>query len=251
MDENDLHFLTLRREIIKAFGYDLKPDNVILDFGCGAGRTVQDLRDFGYQGFGCDIEFKEEEGTDTKSLRDSNTIRPIKWEPYELPFDDATFDVIFSDQVFEHVQNYPEAIAELERVLKPDGCCLHVFPSRYKPIESHVFVPFASIIRSYGWLYFWALTGIRNEFQGGLSAKETAKKNHHYLHNYTTYFTKNKLFQHFKEYFQEVVFCENLFLKYSKKGRFKNMLFKSVPFFSAAYRTFSTRVIFTRGPLKS
>lgn len=41
--------------------------------------------------------------------------------PYELPFDDASFDVVFSTEVIEHVLDTQRWLAELLRVLKPGG----------------------------------------------------------------------------------------------------------------------------------
>lgn len=52
----------------------------------------------------------------------------------------------------EHVLDYPSTVAEMRRVLKPGGCCLHIIPSRHVPIEPHVFVPLATILRSEFWL---------------------------------------------------------------------------------------------------
>jgi ubiquinone/menaquinone biosynthesis C-methylase UbiE len=39
----------------------------------------------------------------------------------ELPFEDNSFDIIFANYMLYHVPNIPKAIAELRRVLKPDG----------------------------------------------------------------------------------------------------------------------------------
>jgi SAM-dependent methyltransferase len=45
---------------------------------------------------------------------------------FSLPFPDATFDVVVSDQVFEHVDGLPsDAMNETFRVLKPGGWVLH------------------------------------------------------------------------------------------------------------------------------
>lgn len=38
-----------------------------------------------------------------------------------LPFDDASFDVVHSNQVFEHVQNMIGLVGECHRILKPGG----------------------------------------------------------------------------------------------------------------------------------
>jgi SAM-dependent methyltransferase len=45
---------------------------------------------------------------------------------FKLPFPDATFDCVCSDQVLEHVEGSPfDAVAETLRVLKPGGLLLH------------------------------------------------------------------------------------------------------------------------------
>ncbi len=49
-----------------------------------------------------------------------------------LPFDDASFDVVISNAVFEHLPDVPAALAQVARVLKPGGVChigIHLFPS--------------------------------------------------------------------------------------------------------------------------
>ena len=243
--------LTIKMKILKELGYGLKPESKILDYGCGTGSTVRELRDIGYQTFGCDIQFKNDDYTDTESMHNLHIIRLINTRPYKLPFEDDTFDFIFSDQVFEHVQNYSESISELNRILKPDGCCLHIFPSQYCPIESHVYVPFSSIIMSYSWLLFWAMMGIRKKSQIGLSAKETARRNYDYLRNKTNYLSKKQITEEFKRYFNEVVYCEKFYLKYSKRGHYIYILSKILLFLPTFYSTFRARVLFTKQPKRS
>jgi len=223
-----------------------------MDLGCGGGKRVQELNASGYQAFGCDFQFQAAENTDTKYMAEKRIIRLLDSKDYVLPFEDNMFDFIFSEQVFEHVQDYPQTISEIERVLKPTGFCLHIFPSRYKPIEPHVYVPFSSIIRSYGWLYFWSMLGIRNEFQEGLSAQETANRNYAYLRNKTNYLSKRKIVEAFEISFNDVIFCEGKFLKYltSPKGRLVYALSRVFPFLPLIYSTFNTRVVFARRPHK-
>jgi SAM-dependent methyltransferase len=107
----------------------------------------------------------------------------------KLPFEDSGIDVIINDQVFEHVLNYPQAIEELCRVMRVGGVFLHIFPSRYRVIEPHIYVPLASIFRPRWWLWLWALLGVRNEFQHGLPAREVVEKNAHFL-KYTRCFSQ-------------------------------------------------------------
>lgn len=46
-----------------------------------------------------------------------------------IPFSDATFDVVFSSNVLEHVQDINVMMAEIRRVLKADGIAIHILPT--------------------------------------------------------------------------------------------------------------------------
>lgn len=55
-----------------------------------------------------------------------------KMSAYKLDFSDNYFDFIFSNAVFEHIDNVDGACSEISRVLKPDGCAyigIHLYPS--------------------------------------------------------------------------------------------------------------------------
>ena len=52
----------------------------------------------------------------------------------DIPFDDASFDLITSDAVLEHVGNLAGSIAESCRVLRPGGRMLHHFGPLYYSI---------------------------------------------------------------------------------------------------------------------
>jgi len=206
-----IHRVDTQIGILLDKGCSLHPETVIVDLGCGNGDLVQELRNRGYQAFGCDFVFKE--GPNVATLAAQSIIRLIEANLYRLPFDDGAVDVVVSDQVFEHVHDYPGTLAEIKRILKPGGASLHIFPSRYTPIEPHVFVPFATIIRNYWWLFFWACLGIRHALQKHLPADETAARNAEYLSNRTNYLTKAQIRKHFQRFFTDFIFCEGSFLK--------------------------------------
>jgi len=244
--------LSIKKNIIKEFGYDLSLESVILDFGCGNGKLVEEFCDLGYKAFGCCTRFSTEVDVDTDAMIRKGIIRTIDLKNYVLPFEDNTFDFIFSQSVFEHVQNYSESISEIARVLKPDGFCLHSFASRYRPIEPHVYVPLSSVIQSQLWLYFWAILGIRNNFSANLNAKETSIKFYNYLKDETNYLSKKQLINQFGIKFQDVIFCENLFNKHSPvRGKYLYALSKILPFIPSIYSALFSRVIFTRLPKKA
>jgi SAM-dependent methyltransferase len=54
----------------------------------------------------------------------------------EIPFADQTFDLVFSDNVLEHLQNPPGTFREVWRTLKPGGVFLFKTPNRlhYVPV---------------------------------------------------------------------------------------------------------------------
>jgi SAM-dependent methyltransferase len=64
--------------------------------------------------------------------------RPRLTEPFfpvrdydgrSFPFPDASFDIVFSSNVLEHVPHLPEMLQEIKRVLKPGGIAVHILPS--------------------------------------------------------------------------------------------------------------------------
>ena len=210
-------FVRAHKHILDELGFDLNSHSKILDFGCGAGKEVYQFRKMGYKTYGCDIDnFFEETQNRCKEeglINPGETIfGTIDMANYRIPFADSSFDYVFSNQVFEHVQNYPEALSEIYRVLKPGGCSLHFFPSRYRPIEAHVFVPFAGVFRSYAYLLFWSFWGIRNSFQKGFGFKKVAGVNHEYLTTRTTYFTKKQIYEKVFSQFKNAAFVEKYLL---------------------------------------
>ncbi|HEX3941300.1 MAG TPA: class I SAM-dependent methyltransferase, partial [Acidobacteriaceae bacterium] len=96
----------------------------VLDWGCGKGHVSKLLRDLGPKVESCDIAADRDDSAFGQKI-------PIvqKWHipvtslhhEYELPYDDATFDVVLSVGVLEHVRNDRASVAEIARVLKPGG----------------------------------------------------------------------------------------------------------------------------------
>jgi SAM-dependent methyltransferase len=120
------------------------PGAKVLDFGCGAGRMVEMLREAGFDAYGVDIRWP---GADYGDLEDTELGRAGLLRYYEpagpLPFGDDTFDVVVSDQVFEHVEPLQATIDELERVTRPGGISYHHFPFRTVWREGHIGIPLA------------------------------------------------------------------------------------------------------------
>ena len=90
----------------------------LLDFGCGAKpyRSLFSVDEY----IGVDFQG---EGHDH-----SNEQIDVYYDGKTLPFENDSFDSIFSTEVFEHVFNLPEMLDELNRVLKPGGQMLITCP---------------------------------------------------------------------------------------------------------------------------
>lgn len=64
------------------------------------------------------------------------------------PFEDASFDVVTSNQVLEHVQDHNFVFGEIARCLRPSGISINLFPTREIWWEGHALMPGVHRIRS-------------------------------------------------------------------------------------------------------
>jgi SAM-dependent methyltransferase len=94
------------------------PAPAVLDLGCGAGDSVDLFRSLepGVRWTGADLERSPEVDRRTRSDADF-----VSFDGERLPFADASFDLVFCKQVLEHVRRPPPLLAEVARVLRPDG----------------------------------------------------------------------------------------------------------------------------------
>lgn len=88
---------------------------ITLDIGCSIGATVTAAKELGWDAHGVDV---------SQSAVDSCRERGLNCESFDggrLPYEDATFDLITSWHVIEHVTDVSETLAEWYRVLRPGG----------------------------------------------------------------------------------------------------------------------------------
>jgi SAM-dependent methyltransferase len=114
----------------------------VLDVGCGRGDTVFWLLDEGWDAWGIDVDCRYVD-LGRKYLRetgrDPDRLRTVDGEAY--PHLTDWFDVVISDQVFEHVADLDALAREVSRVSKPGALGMHIFPARWHPIEAHMRTP--------------------------------------------------------------------------------------------------------------
>ena len=96
----------------------------LLDVGCGPGSITLGLAEIVAPGevVGIDAQSKQiEQSRELASARGRTNVRFETADVYQLPFADATFDIVFAHAVFMHLREPARALVELRRVLCPDG----------------------------------------------------------------------------------------------------------------------------------
>ncbi|PTB28832.1 hypothetical protein C9I56_11110 [Paraburkholderia caribensis] len=89
-----------------------------LDFGCGDGALVTELRDRNIDAYGIELKTPRIEAYLPDSLRPFVTLYGGE---NRLPYDDGEFDCIFSSEVIEHIVGVDRYIPEFHRILRHGG----------------------------------------------------------------------------------------------------------------------------------
>lgn len=92
--------------------------NNVIDLGCGKGnlRDYFKMKNPNIKWVGVDIELSP-----AVNLRNITDSRFIIFDGINLPFDNDSIDMTFSNQVFEHVRYPRELLKEVRRILSPRG----------------------------------------------------------------------------------------------------------------------------------
>ena len=102
------------------------PPRALLDVGCWDGSaTERHARALGCPAFG--IEFFEARAREAEAR--GVTVARLDLESAAFPWPDGSMDVVVSNQVFEHLKNVWQPMAEIHRVLKPRGWALLSVPN--------------------------------------------------------------------------------------------------------------------------
>ena len=110
----DVGVTPTRRNLFKRFKKIKLPGNAkILDVGCGSGTLAHFWKEQGHDVTGLDISDKSLEITHSKG------VYCVKGDVTKrLPFDDNTFDLVYSDGLLEHFVDPKPILEEIFRVSK-------------------------------------------------------------------------------------------------------------------------------------
>jgi SAM-dependent methyltransferase len=111
----------LRRAELEMLKGWLRPGMRILEIGGGSGFQASVVASWGYELMSVDLPERP---------FPPPYLFPVKdYDGVNIPAPDASFDLIFSSNVLEHVTRLPPLFAEMRRVLKPDGRAVHILPT--------------------------------------------------------------------------------------------------------------------------
>ena len=108
-----------------AANHSLHRDFTLLDVGCGAGVSIDVFRQI-EKAEGIRVEWNGVDIAESPEVRERvRTDGNFKtFDGIHLPYPDASFDIIYSDQVFEHVRQPDALMQDIARALKPGGLFL-------------------------------------------------------------------------------------------------------------------------------
>ena len=102
----------------------VRENSEILDCGCGPGSISVGLAQWASKGRVLGIDAAEEPLDQARALAESLEVRNLEFRRAtidHLPFEDESFDVVFSNAMICHIRHPESAIREMKRVLKPGG----------------------------------------------------------------------------------------------------------------------------------
>lgn len=113
-----------RARLLSGGGGGISPDDMILDLGAGAGIIEQmNFKSKARRVCGVDLDPRV---LDNPMLDEGKVA-----DAGRIPYGDATFDLVFSDNVLEHLAEPLPVFREIARVLKPGGSFWFKTPNKW------------------------------------------------------------------------------------------------------------------------
>jgi len=107
---------------------DIVKDKIVLDIACGSGYGTSLLSKYAKRITGVDISNDAVNFANKEYCGDNIIFK--KSNGKTIPFEDDSFDVVTSFETIEHINEYEFFMAEIKRVLKPNGLFILSTPNK-------------------------------------------------------------------------------------------------------------------------
>jgi ubiquinone/menaquinone biosynthesis C-methylase UbiE len=121
--ENEIRATAQETRKILESSVGIRPDDVILEIGCGIGRAGQVMAPLCKQWIGCDVSVNMLKHA-KRRLKSCNNVKLIEISGFDLsPIPNASIDLVYCTVVFMHLDEWDRYnyILEAYRVLRPGG----------------------------------------------------------------------------------------------------------------------------------
>lgn len=115
------HLNALRSAEIDVVATMIAPASRVLEIGAGTGRQARRLAQLGHRVEAIDIP--------TSVYAETLEFPVLQYDGITIPFEDASFDVVYTSNLLEHVRDLRHLHDEVQRVLVPGGQVIHVVPT--------------------------------------------------------------------------------------------------------------------------
>tara|TARA_B110000908_G_C10260557_1_gene458926 strand:+ start:1424 stop:2185 length:762 start_codon:yes stop_codon:yes gene_type:complete len=142
---------------------NLKKSAKILDFGAGDGYLVKKMKEKGFHNvYGIDI-------------LNSNYKPELNISSYSGNIDDfpvnESYDVVFSSNVIEHIQNQEDYFLLFDKILKKNGLQIHIMPTHYWKFWNSLFYYYSVGIYILKKLFFKNNKKLKNNYKKTINNK--------------------------------------------------------------------------------
>ncbi len=134
----------------------------LLDIGCSAGIMTRCFSRSFAQVVGTDIDLHA-----LQHALSPDADGSVAWaaaDSQQLPFCDASFDVVTCTHIYEHVPDASRLMDEIYRVLSPGGVCFFSAGNRLSYMEPHYRLPLLSVVPKFVAHRYLRLLGRGNHY---------------------------------------------------------------------------------------
>lgn len=143
---------TFAQQVLREQLGRLSGDPLVLDLGCGRGEGLDVVRSVNAAARWLGVDIAQSAEVDERRRTDAEFRT---FDGIHIPLEDASTDLVYTQQVFEHVQQPEPLLADVARVLRPGGIFCGSL-SQLEPFHSRSVGGFTP----YGWQHALARAGL-------------------------------------------------------------------------------------------